>query len=142
MLLGNLLVGAYLTGLIWTIQVVHYPLFSYAKGSNFAAFESEHGLRISSIVLVPMLAELVLSGLCLSVNFEAMPWVVWVCAALVGIVWLATFFIQVPQHNILANGFDQAAHQMLVSSNWIRTVAWSVKTLLLGYVVWQLLQGQ
>jgi hypothetical protein len=136
-LLGNLLVGAYLTGLIWTIQVVHYPLFSYAERSSFSAFEAEHGLRISGIVLLPMLAELVLSGLFLGVKLEAMPAVVpWICAGLVGVIWLSTFFVQVPQHNILSGGFDQAAHSLLVSSNWIRTVAWTAKTGLLGWVVW------
>jgi hypothetical protein len=136
-LLGNLLVGAYLTGLIWTIQVVHYPLFSYAERGNFSAFEAEHGLRISSIVLLPMLAELILAGLFLGVKLEGMPaFVPWVSAGLVGVIWLATFFVQVPQHNILAGGFDQTAHRLLVSSNWIRTVAWTAKTGLLGYVVW------
>ncbi|MFN3267463.1 MAG: hypothetical protein ACK41E_11570 [Deinococcales bacterium] len=136
-LLCNLIVGAYLTGLIWTIQVVHYPLFSYAERANFSAFEAEHSLRISSIVLLPMLAELVLSGLFLTVRLEGIPALVpWVCAGLVGLIWLSTFFVQVPQHNILASGFEQSAHTLLVSSNWIRTLAWSAKTLLLGFSVY------
>ncbi len=137
-LLANLVVGAYLTGLIWTIQIVHYPMFALADRTNFSAFESEHGLRISSIVLVPMLLELVLTIVFLGSNLKTIPdWCPWVCAALVGIIWFSTFFLQVPQHNILAGGFDANAIASLVSSNWIRTAAWSVKTGLLAFVVYQ-----
>ncbi len=141
-LLSNLVVGAYLTGLIWTIQVVHYPLFEMADRTNFAAFEAAHSFRISGIVLVPMVLELGLSGVFLGLSFKQMPlWLPWVCAFLVGVVWLSTFFLQVPQHSILSAGFNPQAHQILVSSNWIRTIAWSVKTLLLSWVVYQVLMG-
>ncbi len=136
-LLANLVVGAYLTGLIWTIQMVHYPLFNMADRNTFTAFESEHGLRISSIVLLPMLIELVLSGIFLGSKLETTPnWIPLLCAALVGIIWLSTFFVQVPQHNILSSGFDEKAYQSLVSSNWIRTIAWSAKTALLAWAIW------
>jgi hypothetical protein len=137
-LLANLLVGAYLTGLIWTIQIVHYPMFALADKTNFSAFEAEHGLRISSIVLVPMLLELVLTVVFLGSSLKVMPaWCPWACAVLVGIIWSSTFFLQVPQHNILTAGFDANAIASLVSSNWIRTAAWSVKTCLLAFVVYQ-----
>jgi hypothetical protein len=139
-LLGNLLIGAYLTGLIWTIQMVHYPLFKLVDKTNFIAFESEHGLRISSIVLLPMLLELVLTAIFLGSSLQGVPvWLPWVCAVLVGIVWFSTFFLQVPQHNILASGFDAKAVNTLVSSNWIRTIAWSIKTLLLTWLTYQFL---
>jgi hypothetical protein len=137
-LLGNLVVGAYLTGLIWTIQVVHYPLFKLADKNNFVAFESEHGLRISSIVLLPMLLELVLTGLFLGSKIVPF-WCSWVCAGLVVVIWFSTFFIQVPQHSILASGFDAKAIEILVLSNWIRTVAWTAKTLILTWFTYLLL---
>jgi hypothetical protein len=116
---------------------VHYPLFSFVQRDTFVAFEAEHGLRISSIVLLPMLAELVLSGLFLGSKLGGMPaFIPWLAGALVGLIWLSTFFVQVPQHNLLASGYDQAAHQWLVSSNWSRTVAWTLKTGLLAYVLY------
>ncbi len=135
-LLGNLVIGAYLTGLIWTIQIVHYPLFKFADKANFVAFESEHGLRVSSIVLVPMLLELALTVVFLGSKLVPV-WYPWLCAALVAIIWLSTFFLQVPQHSILASGFDPKAIAILVSSNWIRTIAWTIKTLLLAWLTYQ-----
>lgn len=138
MLLGNLVIGAYLTGLIWTVQMVHYPLFNMADRANFSAFESEHSLRISSIVLVPMLLELVLSGLTLTSSLEPR-WLPWLSAGLVGVIWLSTFFLQVPQHSVLSGGFDQKAYELLVSTNWIRTVAWTVKTGLLAWMTYRII---
>ena len=35
--------------------------------------------------------------------------------------------LQVPQHRILEGGFDPAAHRFLVSSNWVRTIAWTAR---------------
>ena len=54
-------------------------------------------------------------------------------AGLLAIIWFSTAFVQVPQHNILAAGFDNAAYRTLVTSNWIRTVARSLRGLL---VLW------
>lgn len=143
LLLGHLVVSAYLTGLIWTVQMVHYPLFALADRNQFTAFEAEHGLRISSVVLVPMLLELGLGLVLLGVTFEAVPsWVAWFNAALIGVIWFSTFFLQVPQHNVLASGFDAQAHALLVGTNWIRTIAWTIKTALLGWMVYSLMVRQ
>jgi hypothetical protein len=137
LLLSSLVVTAYLTGLIWTIQIVHYPLFNYADRSNFTAFETAHATRISSIVLLPMLVELGLSLALLVQPSSLVPsWAAWTGATLVGIIWLSTFLLQVPQHNILSSGFDPRAHAALVHTNWVRTVAWTVRTGMLGWLVW------
>ncbi len=137
LLLAQLTVTAYLTGLIWTIGAVHYPLFNFADRADFAAFEAAHSARISSIVLVPMVAELALSAmLVLSPSSVAPAWAAWLGAALVGVIWASTFFLQVPQHAILSSGFDQRAYEALVSTNWIRVAAWTARTGLLGWLVW------
>jgi hypothetical protein len=136
-LLGNFAVTAYLCGLIWTIQVVHYPLFHMADRANFAAFEAAHSWRIGLIVMLPMLLEVGLSAIMLTSKLEGVPlWALWLSIVLVIIVWFSTFFLQVPQHGILSGGFDEAAHQFLVNSNWVRTIAWTAKTVLLGWLIW------
>jgi hypothetical protein len=48
----------------------------------------------------------------------------------------------VPQHAVLARGFDADAHASLVTTNWVRTVAWSARGLmLLGIVERTLARG-
>jgi hypothetical protein len=136
-LLGNFAVTAYLCGLIWTVQVVHYPLFNMADRENFAAFEAAHSWRIGLIVMLPMLLEVALTAMLFLSPLEGVPtWSSWLAAALVVTVWLSTFFLQVPQHGILGSGFDDAAHRFLVDSNWVRTIAWTAKTALLGWLIW------
>lgn len=48
----------------------------------------------------------------------------------VALIWLVTFFIQVPLHNKLSEARDKEAISRLVSSNWIRTSLWSLKSIL------------
>ncbi len=137
MLLGNFAVTAYLCGLIWTVQVVHYPLFNMADRVNFAAFESAHSWRIGLIVMLPMLLEVGLTAMMMLSPIDRMPnWASWLAVGLLAVIWFSTFFLQVPQHGILSGGFDEAAHQFLVNSNWLRTIAWTAKTALLGWLIW------
>jgi hypothetical protein len=51
--------------------------------------------------------------------------------ALLAVVWASTWLLQVPCHTRLAGGFDAAVHRRLVASNWIRTVGWTARTVLL-----------
>lgn len=118
-----------LTGLIWTIQLVHYPLFAEVAEARFRAFEESHQWRITLIVAPLMLAELGTAVLLLWLGYADR----WFVAALfpLALIWLSTAMIQVPLHNQLARGFDTQAHRKLVRSNWLRTLSWSARGLLL-----------
>ncbi|MFN8002796.1 MAG: hypothetical protein U0X75_17460 [Acidobacteriota bacterium] len=133
-LLANLAATLYLVGLIWCIQVVHYPLFSQVGQAGFAAYEMAHANLITLIVGPPMLLEAATTALLLLYR----PASVSLAAALFGafllvLIWLSTMFLQVPQHSRLATGFDADAHRFLVVSNWVRTVAWSLRG---GLLLW------
>ncbi|MGI9470789.1 MAG: hypothetical protein ACR2NZ_04615, partial [Rubripirellula sp.] len=52
---------------------------------------------------------------------------------LIVLIWLSTAFLQVPCHQQLSNGFDEAAYRRLVSSNWIRTALWTARGAMMGY---------
>lgn len=55
----------------------------------------------------------------------------WAGLDLIGVIWLSTRLLQVPQHRVLEAGSDPGAHRVLVASNWIRTVAWTARGILL-----------
>jgi hypothetical protein len=122
----------FLTGLIWFVQVVHYPLMARVSLEGFAGYESDHARLTGYVVVIPMLVELTLAFYLLIRRPE--PLFV-VGAALVALIWLSTFLLQVPQHDLLRNGFDRAAHQRLVLTNWIRTVAWTARAFLVLYLL-------
>ena len=54
----------------------------------------------------------------------------WRAFALLVLVWIATAIFSVPAHNRLLTEFDSNAHRRLVLTNWIRTVGWSARAIL------------
>ncbi|MGF1533087.1 MAG: hypothetical protein ACFCUI_05255 [Bernardetiaceae bacterium] len=136
LLLANLLVSAFLTGLIWFVQVVHYPIFSRVSPENFIRFHETHTALTGRLVVLPMLLELAL-GLVLALSHPH--WTTWLALALVVVAWLSTFFLSVPLHGQLHGGFDAEAITRLVQTNWIRCLAWTARALLLLWLVYRLL---
>ena len=120
-----------LVGLIWTVQVVHYPLFAGVGADGFAAYERSHASRITLVVAPLMLAELAVSGwLCWRIPAGVPAWWCRAGAGLTAAVWASTWFLSVPLHARLAAGFDAAAHARLVATNWPRTALWTLRGLL------------
>lgn len=50
---------------------------------------------------------------------------------LLSIVWVSTFLLQVPLHNALNHAYDSEKIRRLVKTNWIRTLAWTLRSFLL-----------
>jgi hypothetical protein len=134
-------VTLYLVGLIWIVQIVHYPLMKYVDPSRFVAFEKEHCQKIAPVVAPAMLLEGALSFLvCYQVFAEQVGFGAQVASAfgliLLGFIWLSTFAVQVPIHNRLAEGLNIDLIAKLVRTNWIRTAAWSLRGFAAGYLIW------
>lgn len=122
-----------MTGIIWFVQIVHYPLFARVGGSGFAAYEAEHATRTGWVVGPLMCFELATAALFLFARFR--PGSVsaasaWAGMVLVLLIWMSTAFIQVPLHNKLSSGADAAVIARLVGTNWIRTIAWTLRSVL------------
>lgn len=127
----HLVATLYLLGLICCIQIVHYPLMNRVDGDRFVEFHGQHGVRISVVVVAPMVIELVSAAvLAVWIPDGVEPALPMVGLILVVAIWLSTFAIQVPLHRQLSAGFDEVAHRRLVRSNWLRTVAWSTRAVL------------
>lgn len=130
-----------LVGLIWTIQLVHYPLFARVGEAGFAAYSARHSAAITPLVGPLMGLELVSAGwLALHPPAFTPAWAWWAGLALALLVWASTGLVQVPLHRRLGGGFSGEAHARLVRSNWLRTVAWSARGLLVGWLVWLLMR--
>lgn len=120
-----------MTGVIWFVQIVHYPLMARVGGSGFPDYEASHARLTGYVVVGPMLVELGCAFLLLWRRPPATPsLLVTAGAALVVVIWLSTFLLQVPQHNALQHGFCSKAHARLVWTNWARTIAWTIRSVL------------
>jgi hypothetical protein len=127
LLIVHAAVTLYMAGVIWFVQIVHYPLFSRVGRPEFGKYEREHVQRTGRVVAGPMLAELA--------SAVAVVWVVggpvaWTGLALVGVIWMSTWLWQVPAHHRLEAGFDAAAHRRLTRTNWVRTAAWTARSVI------------
>lgn len=143
LLIAQLLVSGFLSGLIWTIQVVHYPLMARVGTEQFARYERLHSAAITPLVGPAMLAEVALAGLLLLQRPPAVPaWMLWAGAGLVALIWAVTFFVSVPCHAVLAQGFDAAAHERLVATNWLRTAGWTARAAIAAWMVWLAFNAQ
>ena len=127
-----------MTGAIWLAQLSQYPLLVYVGRKNFIRYEHEHIHRISRIAWLIIYIESVTSVILLLIANSQMLLAVFLAGfVLILIIWSATWFVQYPIHRKLEYGFDQELHRRLVNSNWIRTISWSLRTLLLTYVLSQ-----
>ncbi|QHT65418.1 hypothetical protein GXP67_01370 [Rhodocytophaga rosea] len=142
LLVLNLVVSAVLTGLIWFVQIVHYPLFLKIPATAFKDFQMQHMHTTTQVVSVPMLVELLLSIGLLTATYPGKStfthYCVFVCIV---IIWLVTFFISVPIHNqLVLLGYNESLIKQLVTTNWLRTFAWTLRTLLLLYILTRYLE--
>jgi len=134
----NFALAAYLTGVIWVVQLVVYPALALVGKPEFGRYHAAHTRGMGWVVGAPMVLELALAG-----------WLAWAAypawgaglalgqLALVLVVWAVTFFISVPFHNRLAaGGFNYIAIDGLTRTNWLRTLAWTARAGWLGWLLW------
>ena len=124
-------------GLIWFVQIVHYPLFAKVGKENWLAYEKAHTHQTSFVTAPLMIVELLTAIAIIFWGWNIPIWWVWLNLVMVIGLWLSTFLIQVPLHNQLLKRFSEAAIRKLVNSNWIRTILWTLRALIWGYLVFE-----
>ncbi|MGC6510168.1 MAG: hypothetical protein ACON4U_17240 [Myxococcota bacterium] len=131
----------YMTGLIWFVQLVHYPLHGHVGSDAFLEYQAYHvqwtGLAVGPAMLIEAVGALLLV---VTPPLNIPSWQLWLGLALVIVIWASTAFLQVPLHNTLQQSFDSVAHKQLVGTNWIRTLAWSARAILILVIQWQLME--
>ena len=123
---AHLVVTATMCGIIWWVQVVHYPMFSSIGAEEFVSYHTRNVQRTTMVVGPVMLAEAFLAlALVYLLTGQNVLSFAWIGMGLLAVVWSTTAFFSVPAHGILSEGFDAAAHDRLVMTNWIRTLGWT-----------------
>ena len=85
----------YMVGLIWLIQLVHYPLFNYVGPEEFIVFHENHKILITPVVGIVMIVELVTSVI---IFFQSpigiRNWSSTFGIILLGIIWFSTIYFK------------------------------------------------
>ena len=125
-----------MVGLIWMVQVVHYPMLATYSALAPATAAIDHQKRISWVVGPLMAAEGVTALILMFSRPATMSWLsAWVAAGLLGVALLSTVLVQVPLHARLAERHDPEVGDRLIASNWARTLAWTARGVVLAAVL-------
>ena len=86
----------FMVGLIWFVQVVHYPLFSSVGSEWFPAYEAAHTHLTGWVVVPPMMIELVTAMVLIWIRPAGVRSThVGIGLVLLALIWLSTFLLQV-----------------------------------------------
>jgi len=134
-LLSNVFATLFMVGLIWFVQIVHYPLFANVGSKEFRLYEELHQRLTTWVVGPAMLIELATAVALLKYLPADARTLTWVGIGLVGVIWISTATLSVPAHNALTLEYTDAAYLKLVRTNWIRTVCWTARGVLVLVLV-------
>ncbi len=132
LLLANFTSCLVMTGVIWLIQMVHYPSFSFVESNQFIKFEEIHCKQISFIVIPLMLIEIISSGFL--VYFNSTP-LINLTFLLNILIWISTFIWSAPLHKKLGKGKDETLIKKLVKTNIPRTFLWTIRSGILIFII-------
>ncbi|REJ83696.1 MAG: hypothetical protein DWQ34_03510 [Planctomycetota bacterium] len=119
----------YMTGVIWFVQIVHYPLMAEVGWGEFSRYAVQHR-RLTTWAVAP--AMLIEAGSAVGLIYVCPRTVpigyAWVGVGLVFVIWISTAALQVPLHGKLSAGRSTKLVRRLVLTNWVRTIAWTLRS--------------
>jgi hypothetical protein len=122
-----------LAGFIWVIQVLVYPQFLRVGEAGFGRYHFSHCLRVG-LMIVPLLFVEAATAAWLLLQGHREP-VFAVSVGLIPVNWVLTAVFQAPLHVKLMAGFDAKAVRQLIFTNWLRTLTWMARGVLLVFLV-------
>ena len=142
LILSQWLTTGFMTGLIWFVQIVHYPIYVHVGSEKMREYQEFHIRRTTLVVFPAMVLELLGGSLLLVREWQdtAQQPALW-GFILLGVIWLSTLLLQIPNHGKIgtarsvteeSKSSELIAIRALVKSNWIRTYAWSGRLALLA----------
>lgn len=129
----------FMLGLIWFVQIVHYPLFKEIAEDSFTNYEKLHCKLTGFVVGPAMIIEIITGFLLFYLESTLSRTLLILNLIFLLTIWLSTIFIQSRAHLKLAKSFDSNIHKNLVKLNWLRTILWSLRAVILGFLLFNLI---
>lgn len=140
MVVLNLVATAVMTGVIWTVQLVHYPLLAAVGLDQARSVAVRHQRLMSWVVGPPMLAEGVATLWLLVDRPDSVAWwLPWLSAGLLAGVLASTALVSVPLHAQMAASPMSTTGPRLVVTNWPRTAGWTLRLATGAVMLWMIL---
>jgi hypothetical protein len=140
LVLANASSSLVMTGVIWFVQIVHYPLLAIVPVDNARVVAGEHQSRTAWVVGAPMAIEGVTTLWLMFDRPVQVSWLLaWTGGVCVAVALLCTVALSVPRHARMAETPDESVGRELVVTNWPRTIAWTAHGLIACIMLWQIL---
>ena len=122
----------YMTVMIWSMQILEYPLFALVGPQEFPAYHTRHN-RGLLFVIVPSILAFVSAVALIVVRPSPIPLWSSITVAVLDLVIIAyTVAREAPLHARLdRGGYSSAVINDLVHGNWVRTLLWTANALIL-----------
>ena len=134
MLIIHLIATSVMVGVIWIIQLVHYPSFHFIERNQYTSFQRFHMSRISYVVIPAMLTEL-FTLILIIISMDQVDPIILASALLLIVIWLMTAVFFSGVHQKLTLGYDQTVVEKLVKLNWGRTLLWTLRLLIVSIYI-------
>ncbi len=133
----------YMSGMIWSMQILEYPLFALVGQEEFPAYHQRHNRGLPFLVILPSIAAFVSAVALIFTRPARLPlWSSIVIAVLDLFIIIATVAREAPLHAQLdREGYSATLIQQLVQGNWIRTLLWTVNAVFLLVLTAQLVSA-
>ena len=126
--------NSYLVSLVFMTQFITYPTFLNIDKDKFSDYHRKYVNNISFIVAPVMLIELFTLSL---IAYFSSEFLIIKSLFLLLVIWLTTFFIMIPSHNRISKSFNIKEIKSLINYNWIRTILWSFKLLVIIFLYYE-----
>jgi hypothetical protein len=127
----HLAVTWFMVGLIWVIQLIVYPQFLRVGAAEFRAYHFSHCLRIGLMIVPLVLMEAGSAAWLFYQGLRTTPFLI--SLGIIPLIGLSTAIWQAPDHTQLMQGYDKGVIRHLILTNWIRTLGWTARGVLLFF---------
>ncbi len=140
-LLVNFVATAVMTGVIWFVQWVHYPLLASVPVDGAVEVAHQHQRRTGQVLALPMAVEGLTTLWLLASRPEAVSLILpWLGAVLLAVALGSTVFVSVPLHAKMATNPTADVGKRLITTNWLRTIAWSARAVVCAAMLLQVVR--
>lgn len=135
-LIGNLCASVFMTGIVWFIQFVQYPLLNHISSFDFSCYFKKYITRLAWIMYPVMIIEI-----CFALWLAFLPvqsklqLPILITYILLALACLNTFLIQAPLNHKLQLAFNKAVFSKILFYNRIRFFSWAIRTMILCWII-------
>ena len=130
LLIGHCAITFAMTGIIWFVHLIHYPIIQRMEQQETALLANLHWDKTLRLAIILLSLELA-SGCMLLVYppFGVEIYQIILGLVLMGAIWLTTWGVCVPQHCQLKKSGSPEAASVLMKANEIRSILWTLRSL-------------